>query len=141
MKIILSTLIVVFLHVAIGSARAVSFEGHAKPLEKMDKIYAPEDVDTEARLKNADEIFSQLNAALSCPDGGLIKFTMSLHRSGKVTEVKVERLEGCKTSKAPEKILRKLKFSPAMKDGLKVSQSETFEIRKEIKVDQNVSQN
>ncbi len=88
-----------------------------------DKIYAAEDaVDKKADIKNLAAVLDKFESSFKCDSGGTTIISFVLRKSGKVTDVKVENTAGCK---APEKALaalRKIKFKPAVKDGVPVSQ-------------------
>jgi len=85
-----------------------------------DKIYSKDEVDTQAIIKKF-KIHPKLMK--ECIDGGSIKLKIVLHKNGQVTDVSVIEENGC--GKIQEKFfssIRKLKFIPAIKNGIPVSQ-------------------
>jgi hypothetical protein len=102
----------------------------AKP---SDKVYSFHEVEKGAVIKDRDSVSSSLHRSLSCSSGGWVKFSYILRRSGKVSDLNVEHSPQCDATSKSLTILRKLKFTPALKDGLKVSQSDsvTIEIKSE----------
>ncbi len=86
-----------------------------------DKKYSKNEVDTPAITKKF-KVHPKL--LKECKNGGTVKFTMVLRKSGQVTNVTLENENGCGNVQE-EKIIRsleKLKFTPAVKDGVSVSQ-------------------
>ncbi len=59
-----------------------------------------------------------------CKNGGTIKFTMVLRKSGQVTNIALENDNGCESFQAEKIItsLEKTKFTPAIKNGVSVSE-------------------
>ena len=64
-----------------------------------------------------------------CPREGMVTLRIILHKSGEVTEVTLIKGMGCSYDQATLETARKLKFTPAVKDGQQVSQYQIFEYR------------
>jgi len=98
-----------------------------------DKVYREDEVDKAAQLRNEDKLFKSFNSEFKCPDtGGKVAVTLLLHKSGTVTDVKVDVSPDCSVSEKGRTILRGLKFSPALKSGAKVSEYLMIEIKREL---------
>ena len=104
--------------------------------EPSDKVYSAQEVQKAAVIRDQDSVSSALHRSLKCSSGGSIKFSYVLRRSGKVSDLKVEHSPQCEATPKSLTILQKLKFTPAVKDGLKVSQSDflTIEIKSEMMI-------
>jgi hypothetical protein len=99
-----------------------------------EKVYSHDEVDKEATIKNIERVFSSFKKALDCDGEGVVKASYVLRDSGKVTDIKIENTMPCKgTEKAPS-VLRKMRFTPAMKNHLRVSQSDSLEIKVETRL-------
>jgi hypothetical protein len=110
------------------------------PAGDNDKIYREDEVDKAAQLRNEDKFFKSFNSEFKCPDtGGKVAVTLLLHKSGKVTDVKVEASPNCNVSEKGRTILRGLKFSPALKNGAKVSEYLMIEVKRETVVGPTIS--
>ncbi len=86
-----------------------------------DKIYSKDEVDTQAVIKKL-KVHPKL--LKECISGGTIKVKIVLHKSGQVTDVTFLEKNSC-ANIDEEKIIaaiRKSKFSPAIKNGIPVSQ-------------------
>jgi hypothetical protein len=105
-----------------------------------DKVYREDEVDKAAQLRNEDKFFKSFNAEFKCPDtGGKVALNLLLHKSGKVTEVKIDASPNCKVSEKGRTILRGLKFSPALKNGAKVSEYLMIEVKRETVIEPPIS--
>ena len=98
-----------------------------------DKVYSFSEVEKAAVIQDPDSVSPALHRSLSCSSGGWVKFSYVLRRSGKVSDLNVEHSPQCEATTKSLTLLRKLKFTPALKDGLKVSQSDSLTL--EIKSD------
>jgi len=58
-----------------------------------------------------------------CPKAGTALIKMTLHKSGKVKDVKLIRGMSCGFDRSAAEAARRIKFVPAQKDGVRVSQS------------------
>ncbi len=90
-----------------------------------EKIYTSREVDTKAVLKKQREHPTGNCGQLGteCSRQGTVKLQIVLHKTRKVTEVKV--IEDDKCSDFVEracKIAKKIEFTPAIKEGVEVSQ-------------------
>ncbi|MCP9493684.1 MAG: energy transducer TonB [Pyrinomonadaceae bacterium MAG19_C2-C3] len=88
-----------------------------------DKVYSPKEVDTKAVIKNQKELDPErLGAAIDCRNGarGVVKAV--LRKSGEVTDIKVKIPALCSLDEKAAKIVSFAKFTPAIKDGVAVSQ-------------------
>ena len=86
-----------------------------------DRVYSKDEVDTPAVTKKF-KVHPKL--LKECKNGGTVKFTMVLRKSGQVTNVTLENENGCENIQREKIItsLEKTKFTPAIKDGVPVSQ-------------------
>ncbi len=86
-----------------------------------DKIYSKDEVDTPAVIK---KIKVHPKLLKGCRNGGTVKFTMVLRKGGQVTNITLENDNDCESFQAEKIItsLEKTKFTPAIKDGVSVSQ-------------------
>jgi hypothetical protein len=93
----------------------------SKPNSNDDKIYSKDEVDTPAVVKKF-KVHPKL--LKGCKNGGTIKFTMVLRKSGQVTNIALENDNSCESFQAEKIItsLEKTKFTPAIKNGVSVSQ-------------------
>jgi hypothetical protein len=98
-----------------------------------DKVYSFNEVEKPAVIQDRDSVIPALHGSLNCSSGGWVKFSYILRRSGKVSNLNVEHSPQCEATPKSLTILRKLKFTPALKEGLKVSQSDSLTL--EIKSD------
>lgn len=92
-----------------------------------DHIYTAREVDVKAKIPNKMENLPK--AGKDCPKEGMVNLTIVLHKSGKVTEVTITEGMGCSYDKAAIEVARKLKFTPAEKDGQQVSQYQMLQYR------------
>jgi TonB family protein len=92
-----------------------------------DHIYTAREVDVKAKLTNKKENLPK--AGKDCPREGQVKLTIVLHKSGKVTGVTITKGMACSYDEASVEVARKIKFTPAVKDGQQVSQYQMFEYR------------
>lgn len=88
-----------------------------------DKVYSVHEVDKKATLKNLKKVMPSFSPE-ECRNNATIKVRLVLRKSGQVTDIKVDEVNGCvDVEKKVIKQLSKLQFSSAAKDGLPVSQS------------------
>ena len=85
-----------------------------------DKVYTITEVDVKAKITNKLEHLPQHKR--DCPEAVEAKVRAVLHKSGKVTEVIVTESSKCSYDEEVVKVVKKLKFTPALKDGQPVSQ-------------------
>jgi TonB family protein len=87
-----------------------------------DKVYKPKEVTQKAIIKLRPEV--QLNpiSIEGCTKQGTAVVSMILHKSGKVKGVKLIHGMSCGFDKLALEAASKIKFIPAMKDGVAVSQ-------------------
>lgn len=88
-----------------------------------DKVYFAREVTRRAVIEEKREP----DTSSECPDRGVVRVRVVLHKSGKVTEVKFIRKMSCGFDKNVREAARTIKFIPAMKDGAAVSQYATLE--------------
>ena len=107
--------------VLVASPAFVNFNsiGHAQT-DDDDKVYAFTEVDVKAKIRNRLERLPERKR--DCPDPVQATVRAVLHKSGKVTEVIVTEPSGCSYDAEVVKVVRQLKFTPALKDGHPVSQ-------------------
>ncbi len=126
MKNILSILLIFFSCVAVGFAQ----DGKSNPTPSLqqreqngseeDRVYFPSEVDTKAKIRDAAQ--NAPETISDCPNKGRVSLRVILRKSGKVTDVELIKGMGCGYDEKTVEAARKLKFSPAMKDGRAVSQ-------------------
>jgi TonB family protein len=92
-----------------------------------DAIYLASEVDVKAKFTNKMENIPE--AGRDCPRAGQVTLRLVLHRSGKVTKATIIKGMGCSYDEATVEVARKLRFSPALKEGQQVSQYQIFEYR------------
>lgn len=85
-----------------------------------EKVYTSDEVDVKARIKNRLEHLPERKN--DCPDPVEAKVRVILHKSGKVKDVVLTASAGCSYDDEVIKVVKKLKFVPARKDGQPVSQ-------------------
>jgi TonB family protein len=95
-----------------------------------DRVYHPREVDVKAKIRNAAE--TAPGSSNDCPVKGWVSLRVVLHKSGEVTEVVLIRRMNCSYDERVVEAARKLKFTPAMKDGRAVSQYLRIEYRLNI---------
>ncbi len=83
-----------------------------------DKVYKPSEVDTKAVLKKKPE---PSMTSSDCPDSGTVRLGVILDKSGKVTNIKLIKGTSCGFDDSAIKAARKIKFTPALKNGVSVS--------------------
>lgn len=92
-----------------------------------ERVYTAGEVDVRAKVTNRMENLPE--AGRDCPEEGLVRLRIILHKSGKVTEVRITKGMGCSYDESAVGVARKFKFTPAVKDGKHVSQYQIFEYR------------
>ena len=91
-----------------------------------DHVYSYNEVDVKAKIANKMENLPA--PGKDCPTrAGLVRLKIILHKSGKVTDVKIIKGLGCSYDESTVEAARKFKFTPAVKDGKQVSQYLIFE--------------
>lgn len=100
-----------------------------KPVVEADeKVYTVQEVDIEAELKNLDEVLQEFQSRISCKDPDTeVTLSIVLNKSGKVSDVKVEVSTECPVPEKAIEELKKIKFTPAIKADVPVS--ELFQIQ------------
>ena len=92
-----------------------------------ERVFSQSQVDEKAII-DQESRRKEFPSAESCEGHGSVLLRVVLHKSGKVTDVKVVRDDVCKRFvERSVKIVRKLKFIPAKKGGAAVSQYAMFE--------------
>lgn len=86
-----------------------------------DEIYNSREVDVKAKITSGR--MDRPSPRRGCPDNGRVIIRAVLHKSGKVTDVTVFKGLNCSYDKDAMEIVRRYKFTPAMKDGQPVSQA------------------
>jgi TonB family protein len=85
-----------------------------------DKVYSSRQVDVKAKITSGKD--ERPSHRRGCPDNGRVTIKAVLHKSGKVTNVSIVKGLNCSYDKDAMEIVRRYKFTPAMKDGQPVSQ-------------------
>jgi TonB family protein len=87
------------------------------------KVYSQKEVDIKAKILNQKELDPEKwGPCVDCPDGATVVLRVVLHKSGKVTGVKIKRPAQCSLDAKAVKTVLLIKFTPAVKDGIAVSQ-------------------
>ncbi len=88
-----------------------------------DKVYTAKEVDKKAVITNRKELDPErLGSAIDCPSGARVVIKAILRRSGEVTDIKVKKPAFCSLDEKAAKIISFAKFTPAIKNGIAVSQ-------------------
>jgi TonB family protein len=90
-----------------------------------DPVYTVEQVDVRAKVKNQLEHLP--DALDDCTIPLRVSLRVVLRKSGKVTDVSVVKSSGCSYDREAIKVVKKLKFDPAVKSGQRVSQLSNIE--------------
>lgn len=108
---------------AIAAAQDAKPPGQASDEEK---VYRKSEVTQPAIIKSRPLAGGDI---VGCPEKGAVRVRVVLHKSGKVTEVKLLRGLGkrCSFEKLALKSAGSVEFVPATKDGVPVSQYLTLE--------------
>jgi hypothetical protein len=115
-----------------GKGENDSGNGETSISQAEDRTYSAEEVDKQAEIKNLDEASNEFTSKFECDKEGSIIYRIVLHKSGKVTDVKVETTTGCNITEEMIAGFRKLKFTPAKKNGKPVSQLFEMEERRTL---------
>ena len=92
-----------------------------------ERVYTSKEVDVKARVTNKMAHIPE--AGRDCPGKGWVRLRAVLHRSGEVTEVALTKGLGCSFDEEAIKVVRRYKFTPALKGSRPVSQYQLFEFR------------
>ncbi len=103
-----------------ASVEAKPEPARPKKTSEGDQIYNSRQVDATARITKGGKDSPRPRG--SCPSGQAIVRAV-LHKSGRVIDVSLVKGLGCSFDKDAIEIVRKYKFTPAMKDGQPVSQA------------------
>jgi TonB family protein len=91
-----------------------------------DKIYSKDEVDVKAKIKNIKELdllrYAKSEESADCENKARVSLRAVLHKTGKVTEVTVVKPMRCGLDEVAVKTVRKAKFTPAVQNGVPVSQ-------------------
>ena len=103
-------------------------EKRVKEAPSEDRIYSAKEVDVKAKITRLWE--QPPSPGTDCPRR--MRLFVAVHavlrRSGDVTQVELIKESGCDSyDKDVMKVVRTVKFTPALKDGLPVSQHQRFE--------------
>ena len=90
-----------------------------------DPIYTVDQVDVKAKVKN--QLENLPNAKNDCPIPVYVSLRVVLRKSGKVTDLTVVKSSGCSYDQEAIRVVKKLKFNPAIKSGQQVSQYSNIE--------------
>lgn len=125
-----SILILAVIASAITAAIIHSAEANVHSTAQADednKVYTSKEVDAKAKIRNKLEHLPQRKE--DCRSQVRAKARAVLHKSGKVTEVVIQESSGCSYDAEVVRVVRLLKFTPAMKDGHPVSQYSELEYK------------
>ena len=126
MRRILATASFIILSVAL-TAIALAWETErARKAPEPEKVYQKSEVTQPAVIKSRPEAAGDI---IGCPEKGSVRVRLVLHKSGKVTEVKLLRGLGkqCSFERNALEAAGGVEFVPALKDGGAVSQYLTLE--------------
>ncbi len=104
----------------LNSGLIITNQSSAIQTDPNERVYTADEVDVKAKVKNKLEHLPERKN--DCPDPVETTLRVVLHKSGKVTEVVVIKRAGCSYDQEAIKAARWLKFIPAMKYGVPVSQ-------------------
>jgi hypothetical protein len=138
MKVFVLSLAVTALFLSgVGFAPARAITQEMSTSDDIDKIYQRAEVDRPAKLKNEEAVLKGVSKMLYCAGGGSVMFTVVLDKSGKVGKIKTEHTDKCEPTEKGLDLLRTLKFTPAQKANVKVSQYQNFKIEREVQTISN----
>ena len=121
--IVLITLSSAFSPTQDAELATTSFSTHQSPSPSdEDKVYSSKEVTVKAIIKSRPEARYTPTTIDECPEKGSALIRMILHKSGKVKDVKLSRGMSCKFDSLAAMAARRIKFVPAQKDGVRVSQ-------------------
>ena len=106
---------------------ATRLQGKLPATDDAERVYSQSEVDKKAVIDNKSRA-NNFPSAEGCQGHGSALLRAVLHKSGKVTDAVIRRESGCK--KFDERAIKatlKVKFKPAIKDGVAVSQYAMFE--------------
>jgi outer membrane biosynthesis protein TonB len=101
-------------------------------------VYKDTEVTQQADLKNIDAVLSDFSSRMHCEGEGVTTISAVLRKTGKVTDVKITTTMGCKVPAQAVAAIRKIKFTPAKKNGQPVSQLYELDIKQELQAIPNV---
>lgn len=90
-----------------------------------DPVYSVDQVDVKARVKN--QLENLPDAGKDCHIPVAVSLRVVLRKSGKVTDVTVVQSSGCSYDQEAIKVVKKLRFDPAIKSSQRVSQYSDIE--------------
>lgn len=102
----------------------LSLRADEKKEAEENKVYTDKEVDIKA---NVNKLEARAQFKSDCPDEVDVILRLTLHKSGKVTDVTLIKGGGCSFDIEAIKAVRTLKFTPAMKNGRPVSQYLEYE--------------
>jgi TonB family protein len=89
-----------------------------------ERVYSPKEVDKRAVIKNPKEIDpGKLGPSSDCQNRAVVALKLVLRKTGKVSDVEVVKPAFCSLDDKALTSVAKIKFTPAIKDGVPVSQS------------------
>lgn len=92
-------------------------------VEAEDIIYTELEVDVKAEILNKKEINPiRLGVSPDCIHVAEVKLTVVLRKSGKVSDAKIVQSSRCSLDRKALQSVRKIRFKPAEKNGVAVSQ-------------------
>lgn len=125
---ILSSLIVAFCFLSVSSDSGVSAQGTSANVDTDDKVYGSSQVDKKAVIDSKSWVASAPSAAGCGKRQGSVLLKVILRKSGKVTDVVVHTPSRCESfDERAVKAAQKVKFKPAQKGGVPVSEMRVFQ--------------
>ncbi len=131
--------------VFVTASIAFSQESHKAPettkpaAEAEEKVYTVQEVDIEAELKNLDEVLQEFQSRFRCKDPDTdVTLSIVLNKSGKVSDVDVEVSTECAVPEKAVEELKKIKFTPAIKANVPVSELFQIQMRLEAEPGSNL---
>ena len=98
-----------------------------------DPVYTAKEVNKKAKITNMKKLDpSLLGPSSDCPNESNVALRVILRKSGEVTDIKILRPMRCSFDEKAVKTVKKIKFTPAIKDGAPVSQYLDIEYRHHI---------
>lgn len=115
-----------------ASEESIPAPATEKRTSEGDRIYNSRQVDVKAKITKGRQ--DRPSPRRGCPDNGRVIVRAVLHKSGRVIDITLVKGLNCSYDRDALDIVRKYKFTPAMKDGQPVSEAiqVEFEYRRVI---------
>jgi TonB family protein len=105
----------------LGAAGAQTKKSGSSAQKEDDKVYKMREVDRKPQVTRKPGALTYGKCDLA---GGIARFSVVLHKSGEVRDVKLVKQSPCQVfNESALKAVRQIEFEPAVRDGRKVSVS------------------